>query len=299
MATRVKAATRVTTALALAGCGVSASPDPGLPQLLQLTGAQHRPGPLPTADGGPDAVALRSQHVNVTVGEARERIIGVLGPGTRSVVVGVEGTDGGWLVPAGPPSFENPDQPTLAATIGLADAFPPGPFTLVIAGGDASGRFGRAATTELIANLAPPPTGELVIGLVWDGVADLDLHVVDALGGEAWSGDPNTWEPPPPGDPADPDGHLTGGVLDHDGNASCHRDGRPAEHVVWRVPPPPGDYVVRVDARSMCGGPSAAWYVTASRKDELLGAARGVATRGDVRQAHGPGAGVLALRFTL
>jgi len=293
---------RAVLPLALAGCGVTATPDPGLTQLLQLSGspgAQYRPGPLPAPDGGPDAVVLRSRHVNVTVGEVRERITGVLGPETRSAVVGIAGVDGGWLLPAGPPSFEMPDQPTMAATIGLADGFPPGPFTLIVVGGDGDGRFGAVAVTELVANLAPPPTGELVIGLTWDGPADLDLHVVDALGGEAWSGDPNTWDPPPAGEPADPDGHLTGGVLDRDGNASCHRDGRPAEHVVWVVPPPAGDYVVRVDARSMCGAPSAAWYVTAVRDDTLLGAARGVATDADVQQTHGAGAGVRALRFTL
>ena len=284
----------------VAGCGTSATPDPGLTQLLQITGAQYRPGPWPTPDGGPDAVTLRSRHVNVTIGEVRERITGVLGADTRSAVIGLDGFDGGWLLPAGAPAFEMPDNPTVAATIGLADRFPSGPFTLIVVGGDARGRFGAPAVAELIANLAAPPTGELVIGLAWDGVADLDLHVVDALGGEAWSGDPNTWTPPAPGDPADPTGYLTGGVLDHDGNAGCHRDGRPAEHIVWAMPPPAGDYVVRVEARSMCGGPSAAWSVSAARNDQLLGAARGVATDGDVAfQPHGAGAGVLALRFTL
>jgi hypothetical protein len=164
---------------------------------------------------------------------------------------------------------------------------------------DDLGRFGAPATVDLVANAAPPPAGELVIGLDWDGVADLDLHVLDPLGGEAWSDDPNTWVPPPPGEPVDPTAYLTGGILDHDGNANCHRDGRPAEHVIWRMPPPAGTYLVRVDARSMCGGPAAAWYVAAYRNATLLSAARGVATGDDVQQPHGAGAGVLALRFAL
>ena len=52
---------------------------------------------------------------------------------------------------------------------------------------------------RVVAIDAPPPDGELVVGLHWDGAADLDLHVVDPDGDEAWSGDPNTWQRPPPG----------------------------------------------------------------------------------------------------
>jgi hypothetical protein len=283
----------------LAGCGTSASPDPGLAARLQISGAQYRPGPLPAPSGGPDAIALRTRHAALTIGELREKIEGVLGPGTRSAVIGIAGSEDGWLLPAGVPAFDTPDDPSVAATIGLADDFPPGPFTLVVSGGDHDGRFGAPATVDLVASAAAPPAGELVISLEWSGVADLDLHIVDALGGEAWADDPNTWVPPPPGEPVDPTAYLTGGILDHDGNASCHRDGRPNEHVIWTMPPPAGAYVVRVDARSMCGGPAAAWSVAAYRNAALLGAARGMATSADVLESHGAGAGVLALRFTL
>ncbi|HEX7839566.1 MAG TPA: hypothetical protein VF469_18955 [Kofleriaceae bacterium] len=282
------------------GCGASASPDPGLTSRLQLPGAQYRPGSLPAPSGGPDAIQLRSTHAAVTIGQLRERITGTLGPGSRSGVIGIAGEDGGWILPAGVPSFETPDDPSAAAIIGLADDFPPGPFTLVVAGGDADGRFGASAGEMLIAEPADPPSGELVIGLSWDGVADLDVHVVDPLGGEAWSDDPNTWQPPPPGEPVDPTAYRTGGILDRDGNASCHRDARPSEHVIWMMPPPSGAYAVRVDARSMCGGPAQAWYVAAYRNGVLLGAARGVSTDDDVQlYSHGKGAGVLALEFTL
>lgn len=287
-------------ALALAACGASASPDPGLGALLQIPGAQYRPGPLPAPSGGPDAIQLRTTHAAIRIGQLREKIIGVLGPGSRSAVIGIAGEDGGWLLPAGVPAFETPGDPGADATIGLADEFPPGPFTLIVAGGDAAGRFGAAASEMVVAEPVEPPAGPLVIGLAWDGVADLDLHVVDPLGGEAWSDQPNTWRPPPPGEPVDPTAFLAGGILDHDGNAGCHRDARPAEHVIWTMPPPPGDYVVRVDARSLCGGPGQAWYVAAYRDGALLGAARGEAIGDDVQlYPHGAGAGVLALRFTL
>ncbi|MDB4955326.1 MAG: hypothetical protein JWO36_2895, partial [Myxococcales bacterium] len=131
----------------------------------------------------------------------------------------------------------------------------------------------------------------------------------DPLGHEAWSGDPNTWQPPPPGQPADPDAWRTGGILDHDGNRDCHRDGAPSEHVIWKtrigtngpVAPiiPAGQYTVRVDTRSMCSDASAGWYVAAYTNGTLLEAVRGVSTPDDVQQPHGANAGVTALRVTL
>ena len=286
--------------LAAVGCGTSATPDPGLGALLQVAGAQYRPGALPQPSGGPGVIALQTRRAALTIGDVREAVSAVLEPGSRSAVIGVAGFDGGWLVPAGVPGSESPDDPSLGAAIALGDDFPPGPFTLVVIAGDDRGRFGAPGTTDLVADPAEPPAGELVIGLAWDSAADLDLHVVDALGGEAWSDKPNTLIPPPPGTLGDPTAYLKTGSLDHDGNAGCHRDGRPTEHVIWKLPPPAGSYVVRVDARSMCGGASAAWYVAAYRNGALVGAARGESTDADVQlDPHGAGAGVLALRFSL
>jgi hypothetical protein len=287
--------------LALAGCDAGASPELGLGALLQIPGAQYRPGPLPVASGGPDAVQVRTLHTALTIGEVREMIVGDLGPGSRAAVIGVAGIDDGWIVAAGVPAFEMPTDPSLSATLALADRFPPGPFSLVVVGSDEQGRFGAPASIDLTANLAPPPDGELVVGLEWDSTADLDLHVVDPLGGEAYADNPNTFKLPPPGSPPpDPTAYLAGGILDRDGNANCHRDGRPAEHVIWKMPPPAGAYVVRVEARSMCSDASAAWYVAAYRSGALIGAARGVSTEDEVQLLpHGAGAGALALQFTL
>lgn len=285
-------------AMAMAGCD-AASPDPGLGALLYVDGAQYRPGPFPPDAGGPAALSLASRRSEITIGQLGEPLRGVLEPSARGVVIGVDGAEGTWLIPAAVPDLDTPGLATASARFGVSDEFSPGPFTLLVAASDADGRFGASAAAMIVANEAPPPTGELVIGLYWDSAADLDLHVIDALGGEAWSDDPNTWQPPPPGEPVDPTAYLGGGILDHDGNKACRRDGRPSEHVIWTKPPPSGDYLVRVDARSMCGDASAAWYVAAYRGGELIGAARGVATGDDVLAPHGQGAGVLALRFTL
>lgn len=277
----------------------AASPDPGLDAMLQVEGAQYRPSAFPVDEGGPSALSVQTRHSEVIVGRVGETLRGVLEANARGVVIGVEGFDGTWLMPASGSDIDTPGLATAKASFALSHEFPTGPFVLQIAASDVDGRFGARATQMLVANPEDEPTGELVIGLLWDGAADLDIHVVDPQGGEAWSDDPNTWTPPPPGEPVDPEAWKSGGILDHDGNKDCTREGKPREHVIWQKPPPSGKYIVRVDARAMCGDASSAWYVYAKRGDMLLGAARGVATYDDTLLQHGAGAGVLALSFTL
>lgn len=297
---------RVTAALAacavaLAACD-GASPDPGLAQWLHVessTGAQFRPGPFPADTGGPAALDALTRHSMIIIDQLDEPIDATLDGPARAAVVGIEGSAGTWIIRAGAPDSDTPGLPSAKAVFGVTAGFPPGPFTLKIAASDDAGRFGPAATAEMMALLEPPPTGTLAIGLVWDGAADLDLHVVDALGGEAWSDDPNTYTPPPPGEPIDPEEYKRHGILDRDANQDCRRDGRPSEYVLWTIEPPPGEYLVRVDARAMCGDAIAHWAVAAYRAGELVGAARGASTAEDVVQPHGAGAGVLALRFSL
>jgi len=283
--------------LALAACD-GASPDPGLAAWLQVAGAQYRPGPFPADTGGPAAIDVQTRHGQLLIDRQGEPLDATLEASARAAAIGIEGADGAWIVRAGPPDADTPGLPSAKAVFGVAAELPPGPFTLKVAASDAEGRFGAPATTELMALHAPPPEGTLAIGLVWDGAADLDLHVVDPLGGEAWSDDPNTYVPPPPGDPVDPEEYKRHGILDHDANKDCRRDGRPSEYVVWTMAPPAGEYTVRVDARAMCGDAIAHWAVAAYRAGELIGAARGASAPEDVLLPHGAGAGVLALRFT-
>jgi hypothetical protein len=210
--------------------------------------------------------------------------------------------------------------PTTTASTALAHDFPPGDFTLLVAAADEDGRFGAPYESLFVADVQDTPPGELVIGLYWEAAANLDLHVVapDTNGNgkpdeEAWTDDPNTIPAPVPGDPVDPNEWRHGGILDHDGNKACDRDVYPFEHVTWNAtrcapdacrPPPAGTYVVRVDARSMCGAPVAAWHVVVTRGDELVGVARGISTPADVLAPYEDGvplgrggAGTTALRF--
>lgn len=301
-------------ATGLAACD-AASSELGLEAMLQVEGAQFVPGPFPASEGGPAGVQVTVQpRAIVQIGRTNSSVRGVIEPEARSALLGVEGYDGAWLIPAGPPDLDTPNLASASADIALADAFPPGPFTLLLAGVDERG-VGETTSMLAMAELEPPTEGLLVVVLEWPGAADLDLHVVDPNGGEAWSDKPNTYEPPGPGEPpVDPNTYLIGGRLDRDANHSCRRDGRPREQVIWTielradgmtpifamdVPPPPGTYTVRVDARSMCGDASAPWHAAAYRDGQLITAARGVALPDDVLQPHGAGAGVLAFRFEL
>ncbi len=285
--------------LVLATACDAASSDPGLDAVLEISGAQYRPGAFPADDGGPAALGLATRHPSVVIERVGEKATGTLEPAARAAVFGIAGYEGAWIVTAGPPDASAPGLPVATALFGVRAGIEPGPFTLQIAAADADGRFGPRAEAMLVADEAEPPTGELVIQLVWSGAADLDLHVVAAGDGEAWSDKPNTMPPPVPGEPVDPTEYAKHGILDHDGNKACRRDGRPNESVIWTQAPPAGDYTVRVDTRAMCGAPGAAWYVAAYRNGDLVGAARGVTAADDTLLPHGAGAGVLALRFSL
>lgn len=297
---------RLAIALLLIGCNDGTSNDRGLDELLQIfdEDAQFRPGPFPPDEGGPAAIELSTAVNDVVIGRLRTTFDGQLGPSSRAFVIGVAGVDGTWLLPAGIPDFESPDSPSATGTLGVRPEFPPGPFELVIAGSNEDGAFGAPATTQLIAVPEAAPEGELVIELAWEGDADLDLHVVEPgpFGGEVFSGDPNSYQPTPgePMDPAEPPKH---GILDHDGNKDCERMPHPNEHVVWSMPPPSGEYVVRVDTPSLCGDGSAAWYVAVYRTidgvTEVIGSARGTSTPDHVLLPRGRGAGITALRFSL
>jgi hypothetical protein len=285
---------------ALAGCD-GASSDPGYDAWLQLPEAQWRPGELPADEGGPAVLGVQTTRGVLQIGSVRERLRGQLGARARAFAIGLAGDHGTWLLPAEPPTSEVPDAPSFDVRAQLALDLPAGPIELVVVAFDEQGRAGPVYRTERIAVIEEPPAGQLVFELTWDGPADLDLHVVDALGGEAWSGDPNTWQAPPPGEPFAPDAWKSGGILTQDGNAACRRDTHPREHVVWQLPPPAGRYLVRVDARSMCGAISAGWRVAAYRgaERELLGAARGTSLLDDTLVEHGRGAGVLALELMI
>ncbi len=292
--------------LALAGCTAGASPSLGLDAILQLPDAQYLPGPFPKPTGGPATIQVALAHALIPRGREQEPLSAVLDPTARAAIVGLVGTDGAWIVPAGSPDLDTPGFASLHAILGLSDDLPLGAFSLEVAATDEDGRIGEPVTTTATATEAQPIAGTLVVGLTWSGRADLDLHVVVPGGTDVYVGHPNSHKAPPPGEPEPPLAYLDGGILDHDGNASCALDAAPDEHVVWTMPAPTGDYVVRVEAHAMCGASAASWYAaaftdaTGTDPGALMGEARGLATPDDVSYApHGKGAGETAFGFTI
>jgi hypothetical protein len=303
-------------AILLVACSGGATPDLGYGNELVVAGAQFRPGGFPAPSGGPATLNLAQTHTGIVIGEERETITALFDGAATGAIIGVQGEPGTWIVPTQPPDIENPDAATLAATIGLSLDAPQGELTLQVAATDSAGNIGEPAELSYMALAAPAPTGDLVITLLWNSTADLDLHVIDGSGNEVWSGKPSTFTAPPAGStPLDPtterDDILASGWLDEDANANCTYDGAPAEHVIWtpRVDPitnvtiqpviPAGTYTVRVDTRSLCRDPDAYWYVEADSEGSDIAAARGIATPDDTLAPHGAGAGITAMTFDM
>lgn len=287
---------------ALATCD-GASSELGYEADLQIPGAQYRPGAFPAPTGGPETLAITTLHSEFVIGRIHERLHGVIGPTAHGAIVGIAGDTGAWILPAGPPAFDTPDDGTIDGEFGLSDVAPDGPFEIQMAAVDADGKIGEPLAVSLVADDVAPPSGSLVVGLAWTGAADLDLHVIDPSGSEVYFGNPNSIPLPDVMtcgcNPTDQSRFYDGGVLDHDSNKQCELDGRPNEHVVWKAMPEAGTYTVRVDARAMCGDASAHWFVEVlDGNAAVITSARGISTPDDVTyQQHGAGAGQTALTF--
>ncbi len=300
----------ITAALAVAATAVTfgacnaASSDPGSQAWLHLPGAQFRDEAVPHSGDGPVIQALSARNNQIILGHETNQLRGALAADATSLIVGLDGdaaSQGSWVITAGLPDVETPSLPSIAAQFGLQLDAPAGVqrIVAVAARTDSDGTLvvGPRLILDLLAVPVAPPTGELTIALTWTGAADLDLHVIDPLGGEAWSGDPNTYEPPPPGEPVDPEGFRDGGILDHDGNANCHRDALPTENVGWQRVPPKGRYIVRVDTRAMCTSAIAHWLVVVRRNDQVIATSAGRSVAADELNNHRAGAGITALTF--
>lgn len=282
-------------ALLLAGC--SEYPGLGLSARMRVAGAEYRTEPLPAAATGPEVLALALTTSTAVPGEQDKPFSGALAPESTAVVIGLSGDEGHWLLPAGAPRVEEPDLPAFDVRLSFSPDILPGEYILFVRAAGPGGGFGPEASVPLSVEAPPPPDGALVVSLFWDTEADLDLHVVDPNGVEIWKRNINSWEPPPPGEPVDPNAWKTGAVLDFDSNAQCVIDSRRRENVIWKESAPPGKYSVRVDAFSLCGQLAARWAVEVYRSGERTSAAQGLSTEVDAQGLHDRGAGVLALEF--
>jgi hypothetical protein len=305
-------ATTLTVLLAIAGCG-GASPDTGIAADLRLSPGQYAPGALEadTAATGP-TVFVNLGVAKVSPGVQNLPLSGNVQSGV-SVLVGLEGDVGHWIVPAATKDPLETDSYQFSTRMAFSPDLPPGPQKLIIRGVAEDGTIGPSQ--QYVLTVAPPvPSGALVVSLTWDTQADLDLHVVvpnttpDPATGdpgapiEIWSR--NQVGVPPAALPRTPEemqaAVKAAGRLDFDSNSGCVVDGRRQENVIFTEPPPDGEYVVRVDTFSLCGQASAQWQVTVTDPNgAVVNPATWQSLDADLRGPHGLGAGRLALRFTL
>lgn len=126
-------------------------------------------------------------------------------------------------------------------------------FQLRLAG-SAGGAYGTAQTNPV--SMISVGTGDVQINITWNSAADVDLHVVDPLGEEAFYGHKIL---------------VSGGTLDLDSNAGCGSDGPRAENVFWSTGliAPRGEYVVRVNYWSACSAQRTEYVVTINAKGKL------------------------------
>jgi len=207
-------------------------------------------------------------------------------------------------VPAGAADLNVPDELTWSAKASFGDDLAAGEHDLLVAAIDNNREFGPPnALSLMVQSRELDLTGtKLAVSLRWDTEADLDLHLVLPDGIVVWSGNLNSYVPPPPGDPQDPAAAAAGGILDFDSNAQCLIDGRREENIVWRgdmAMPPAGQYAVLVDTFSLCAATTAHWSVDVfEHADEAsIAHAEGTVTDADTRGAHEASSGVRALTF--
>jgi hypothetical protein len=274
--------------------------DSGSDAILQVQGAQFFRGAMPSDASGPSVQSLVLVTTEVYPGEIEKPVSGALAENATSVALTLDDGDTGyWILPAAAPDVATPDLPSFKATLAFSQALSSGAHNLVARAVDAQNHFGAPSIQPLVTEDAQIPEGHLVISLSWDTESDLDLHVVDPNGIEIWRGRINSYTPPPPGTPVDPNAVLAGGILDFDSNAQCVIDGRRREDVVWKTAAPSGHYIVRVDTFSLCDAYSANWKVEALVDEKSIGTAIGSSYAAATQLPHDLGAGVTALEFDL
>jgi hypothetical protein len=292
----MRAAAACALCAAIFACGGEHA-DRGLDARLSIRGATFYRGAMPGDGDGPAVgiATLDTPHANA--GQQDSPFHGALAPGATAAAIALGGDPGYWIVTAGAPDPAQPTYPGFDAPLSFSPAIAPGVYDVVVRAVDGNGHFGAASTQPITITSVPLPSGKLVVSLFWDTESDLDLHVVDPNGIEVFNRNINSWQPPPPGQPVDPNAWKTGGILDFDSNAACAIDGRRLENVVWATTAPSGHYLVRVDTAALCGEVEANWTIEVRLDGALVVRAKGIGLESDTQYPHDRGAGVLAAEF--
>jgi hypothetical protein len=284
--------------LLLAACQ-SSDTFSGVTSIIRVQGGQAIRGSIsdPENSGSFQGSArVVPTNARVLPGLSDQPISGSVGGSANAVALGVAGDVAYWRVPALDPDPTNPEVFNFTAALSIArnvmdssllQADSDGSLSLPLTARavDNAGNFGPPYDLPLLLGTVVP-SGSLIVSLQWDSATDLDLHVlIPAQNVEVWAKSRSA-------DKTTPDGNL-----DFDSNANCQIDGRDQENVIWQGVAPPGHYVVRVAAASLCGLTSAAWYAFATSDGGVRISASGVLTEAATRSGAAKGSGVTAFEF--
>jgi len=240
---------------ALVACDSSASLfGPGLDLKLRVNEGQLQRGVLGGDGGGPAVTQVQRPQPQVVRGQGTVMMSGRLGPGGVALHIHAEGDDNHWVIPAKGFDFVVADELQWSAQLQFSHAIQSDTLRVFLQAADKDGRLGPVTETSFSV-LSDVPPARLLVSLGWDAPVDLDLHVMLPDGTVVGSKNPNSYEPPAPGQPLPPpDEWMEGGWLDFDSNQQCELDLRNTENVMWlNADPPPGRYKVFAHLFSACG----------------------------------------------
>jgi hypothetical protein len=284
----------------VAGCANTPNDDPALDALLRVSGAQFYRGAMPAESGGPAVQQLNAVSL-VYPGQNNVSMAGLADKETTSVLVGVDGDVGYWVVQPGNSDPLSGFALSFGAPMRFSQIAPNGEYMLIGHAVDLQGHVGPAIQYSFkVSDVGMPgglPPTTLLVSLRWDTEVDLDLHLVTPDGTEVFSQKVNSYTPQQ-GD--DPSAYLKGGLLDADSNSTCVIDGRRVENIYWTQPPPSGHYIARVETYSLCGDFEATWNLAVTSGAETLGSiVHGFSRDSDTLGHRGKGAGVTAIEFDI
>lgn len=262
----------------VASCHDAVALHSGLDQPVRVEDAFFLEGELPIADDGPAMTSVASTNTVALLGQ-RDRSLGgrtdeaAYAVGLRFASLG----SGWWVHEVGDLAALFPGERDVSLRYDLGTGIPEGLHALRLAAIDGDGRRGPAFDIDVCVLEDPATTGlnpcdpdvpppAVVIAATWNRAVDLDLVV------EAPDGKRVRWKSPTS---AQPDGGVvppaslddpTVARLDRDSNAGCLADGRNAEAVVWREPPPSGTWSAYVDLFDACGEPDVSFDVVVYRR---------------------------------
>ena len=197
-------------------------------------------GSAPASGGGP-SVTVPAMNQAITGGSVQVDLSS--GAQFQTVAVEVPNVGGYYLVTV--PSLRSLSK--MVVTLG--GILPELTFDYRVAVAGADGVFGPWSTVRVDA--IEVAGGDIQVSVVWNTVADVDLHVVGPGGEEIYYGNRSG---------------ASGGVLDLDANAACGTVSPLfQENIGWQPnTAPSGSYVIRVDYWDACGAAQTDFVVTLS-----------------------------------